>query len=37
MFDIATHMMIQLIELIPGIIALTLVFDFIGNLLFGKR
>lgn len=37
MFNIATQMMIQLVGLIPGIIGLTLVFDFIGNLLFGKR
>lgn len=37
MFDVATQMMIQLIDLIPGVIGLYLIFDFMGSLLFGKR
>lgn len=37
MFDIATNFMVQLVDLIPGIIGLYLVFDFMGSLLFGKR
>lgn len=37
MFDVATQFMIQLIDLIPGIMGLYLIFDFMGSLLFGKR
>lgn len=37
MFDVAKQMMIQLIDLIPGVIGLYLIFDFMGSLLFGKR
>ena len=37
MFDIATQFMIQLIDLIPGVIGIYLVFDLMGSLLFGKR
>lgn len=37
MFDIATQFMIQLVELIPGVIGIYLIFDLMGSLLFGKR
>lgn len=37
MFDIATQFMIQLIDLIPGVIGIYLIFDLMGSLLFGKR
>lgn len=37
MFEIASQFMIQLIEFIPGYLALFLIFDFIGSLLFGRR
>lgn len=37
MFDIATQFMIQLVDLIPGVIGIYLIFDLMGSLLFGKR
>ena len=37
MFDIATQFMIQLIEFMPGVLAIYIIFDFMGSLLFGKR
>lgn len=37
MFDIATNLMVQLVDLLPGIIGIYLIFDFMGSLLFGKR
>lgn len=37
MFDIAIQFMIQLVELIPGVIGIYLIFDLMGSLLFGKR
>lgn len=37
MFDIATQFMIQLINLIPGVFGIYILFDLIGGLLFGKR
>lgn len=37
MFDIATQFMVQLVELIPPVIAIYVLFDLIGGLLFGKR
>lgn len=37
MFDIATQFMVQLIDLIPGVIGIYLIFDLMGSLLFGKR
>lgn len=36
MFEIVSVFLIQLIETIPYFIALILVFEFIGYLLFGK-
>lgn len=37
MFEVATTYMIQLVELLPGVIAIWLLFDLIGGLIFGKR
>lgn len=37
MFDIATQFMIQLVDLIPGVMGIYLIFDLMGSLLFGKR
>lgn len=37
MIDIATNMLLQLFELIPIIIILIIVFDFLGAFFFGKR
>ena len=37
MFDIATQFMVQLIDLIPGVIGIYLIFDLMGSLLYGKR
>lgn len=37
MFEIIENFMIQLIDWIPGIIALYIIFDLVGNLLFERR
>lgn len=37
MFEITLQFMSQLIELIPGIIGLYVIFDFVGSLLFSRR
>lgn len=37
MFDIALTFMSKLIDLIPGLIGIYILFDFIGSLLFGRR
>ena len=37
MFEITTKMLEQLISLLPGLIALYILFDLIGTLLFSKR
>lgn len=37
MFEIATQLMVQLVDLLPGAIVIYILFDLIGNLLFGKR
>ena len=37
MFDIALQFMSQLIDLMPALIALYILFDFVGSLLFGHR
>ena len=37
MFDIMLQFMSQLVDLIVPLIALYILFDFIGALLFGKR
>lgn len=37
MFDVTTQFLIQLIELIPYVFGIYIIFDFTGSLLFGKR
>lgn len=37
MFDIALAFMKQLVDLIVPVIAIYILFDFIGSLLFGRR
>lgn len=37
MFDITITLLQQLITLLPGLIALYILFDFIGMLLFGRK
>lgn len=37
MWDIVVTEMVQLIELIPVLFGVYLIFDFTGSLLFGKR
>lgn len=37
MFDVSCQFMVQLISLLPGLIALYILFDFIGMLLFERR
>lgn len=37
MFEVASEFLIVLIEWIPGIIAIYVLFDLIGGLLFDKR
>lgn len=37
MFDIATQFMVQMVELLPGVFGLFILFDLIGSLLFGKK
>lgn len=36
MFDCALTFLTQLVSLIPGVIAIYILFDLIGSLLFGK-
>ncbi len=36
-FDVVVQMLVQLVNLIPGILGLYLLFDLIGVLLFSKR
>lgn len=37
MFDVAVTFMIQMVELIPGVFGLFILFDLLGSLLFSKR
>lgn len=37
MFDLMESMLTQLVGLLPAILGLYLIFDFIGSLLFGKK
>lgn len=37
MFDVTLTFLSQLIDLIPGLIGLYILFDFIGTILFGRR
>lgn len=36
MFEISMKFMEQLIDLLPGVIGIYIIFDFMGSLLFGK-
>lgn len=36
MFEVAIEFMVQMVELIPGVFGLYILFDFLGSLLFGK-
>ena len=37
MFEICEQMLVQLVEIIPFLLGLYLLFDFVGGLLFSKR
>ena len=37
MFEIAEQFLVQLIDLMPAIFGIYVLFDLIGSLLFGKR
>lgn len=37
MFDVAVTFMVQMVELIPGVFGLFILFDLLGSLLFSKR
>lgn len=37
MFEIANQFMVQLIDLMPAVFGIYVLFDLIGSLLFGKR
>lgn len=37
MFEIASQLLTQLIDLIPGLFAIYVVFDLLGSLIFSKR
>lgn len=37
MFEVAQQFIIQLIDFIPGLIGLWLLFGFVGDLLFGSK
>ena len=37
MFEIIEYLLLEFIDIIPMLIALWLIFDFIGGLIFGKH
>lgn len=37
MLECAIQLMLQLVEMIPGVICIYIIFDFMGSLLFNKR
>lgn len=37
MFDISVQMLLQLFEILPILIVIYFVFDFLGSFFFGKR
>lgn len=37
MFEIAEQMLVQEIDLIPYILILSIIFDFLGSFFFGKK
>lgn len=36
MFDVSLQFIIQLVDLIPGVIGVYVLFDLLGSLMFGK-
>lgn len=37
MFEIAEQFLVQLVDLMPAVFGIYVLFDLIGSLLFGKR
>lgn len=37
MFDISLQFLSQLIDLLPGLIGIYVIFDFTGSLIFGRK
>lgn len=37
MFEVAIQFMVQMVELIPGVFGIYILFDLLGSLLFNKR
>ena len=37
MFECSMELMLQLVDMIPGVICIYIIFDFMGSLLFNKR
>lgn len=37
MFDVAVDFIVQMVELIPVVFAMYIIFDFMGSLLFGRK
>lgn len=37
MFDIAIQFMVQMVELLPAVFGIFILFDLLGSLLFGKN
>lgn len=37
MFDVAVDFIVQMVQLIPVVFAMYIIFDFMGSLLFGKK
>lgn len=37
MIEVSVNMLIQLFKLIPFVILLVIIFDFLGSFFFGKR
>lgn len=37
MFEIATQFMVQMVELLPAVFGIFILFDLLGSLLFGKN
>lgn len=37
MFEVSLQLLSQLIDMLPYLISLFILFDFVGTLLFGKR
>lgn len=37
MFDVAVDFIVQMVQLIPVVFAMYIIFDFMGSLLFGRK